>query len=107
MKVNIKLGKKNGCCETMPSPISNTTYYPSLYLSGEKVELPNSGEITLKFKKVSETKSTRDGETHFSVELDILEICEVEGKEENEKEDSGDALDKLKNEAEDSEEEDD
>jgi len=105
-KYPIDLGKKSDhSMMAMPkeSEDDSKVYYPSLYISGVKVSLPESGEITLKFKKLSETKSTCDGKTDYSVELEVQEICEVESTEDETKEDSGDALDKLAKEADDGE----
>jgi hypothetical protein len=102
----IDLGKKSDhSMMAMPkeSEDDSKVHYPSLYISGVKVSLPDSGEITLKFKKLSETKSTREGKTDYSVELEIQEICDVESKEEEKKEDSGEALDRLAEEADDEE----
>ena len=94
----------------MPEPMSmpekaseGEKHYLSLYLDWESdYDLPDSGTITVKFRKVSENKSkNRDGKKSFSVSLDILEITAVSGKKSEAKdEDPGDHLDKLKKEVE-------
>lgn len=79
---------------------SDKVHYPSLYLNGVEVDLPDGGEITLKFKKLSETKSTRDGKTDFSCELEIHEIVGVKARSKKKapRDESEDALDKLREE---------
>lgn len=110
-KFPIDLGRKYSS-EAMPMahhPKSEKSY-PSLYLDwDDKYDLPESGEMTVKFEKTNET-NTKDKEgNRQSVTLKILEICCVESKKEEEEdkdesEDGGKALDKLMEEAEDAEE---
>lgn len=77
---------------------SDKVHYPSIYLNGVETDLPDGGEITIKFKKLSETKSTRDGKTDFSCELEIHEIVSVKAssKKKASRDESEDALDKLR-----------
>lgn len=89
-------------------------HYPSLHLEwNDDYKLPESGEMTVKFRKVSETNSKHGGKSRQSVTLDILSIEEVEKKsateddEEDESEESpSDRLDKMAEEAGDEEGED-
>lgn len=78
--------------------------YPSLHLEWDQpYDLPDSGTMVVKFKKVQESTSKRKGNEHQSVTLDILEITSVKpSKEAQAEEDSGDILDRLKKESEDS-----
>lgn len=101
----IKLGRKmNGM---MPHPMESEMegespeHYPSLYLEwDEDYGLPDSGTMTVRFKKCCETNTTSRKGTKQSVTLDVTEIVSVksDGKA---KEPSGeDELDRLKKEVE-------
>ena len=97
----IKLGRSMK--DSMPEPMdSKDTHYPSLYLDWDgDYDLPKSGTMTVKFKKVSESNHERDNKKTQSVTLDIISIDSVKGgKDESKEEDRGDALDKLKKEVE-------
>lgn len=82
----------------------NHKYYPSLHLDwDDKYDLPDSGTMTVKFRKTSETNTTRPGDkSRQSVSLDILEITDTKaGKEKEPEEESGsDALDRMKKDSE-------
>jgi len=99
----IDLGKKMDMPKMATNPSKedkNKKYYPSLYLTWDsKYDLPDSGEMTVKFRKNSETtRKDRDGEESQDVSLDILSIESVEEGEEpgeTNEEDRGDALDKI------------
>lgn len=56
------------------------TYYPSLYIDGSAAlkGLPESGTMTVAFKRCSQTVSERDGKTSCSVSLDITKILDIE-----------------------------
>ena len=78
----------------------NKKHYPSLYLTWDsEYDLPESGEMTIKFQKNSETTRTdRNGDKSQDVSLDILSIESVEAMEEpgeSKEEDRGEAIDKL------------
>jgi len=102
----IDLGKSYGKPEmaTMPAPTSPSEdkHYPCLYLDwDEKYELPDSGTMTIRFRKKSETNREDDRGTHQSVELEIREIVDVEADKKSRKEKSGsEALDEYKKEVE-------
>ena len=103
MECCIKLGRKGpgSPVADIPAPASEE-YYPSLYIDGGKelLDIPASGEMVVKFRRNSVT----EGRTTNSLSLDILEIVSVEaGEKDSEKEDSGEALDKIKSEMEDEE----
>lgn len=96
------------------SPVSDRgPDYPSFHYAGTKeLELPDEGEMTIKFRKRSETSSTdKNGKHFYECDIEVQSICEVEGEEtddgdeENENEteapyksgtkDTEDALDKI------------
>lgn len=95
--MNIDLGKKSeGCCPAPCSP-SNSVYYPSLYLEGsaELKDIPESGEITVRFKRNSLRVDTRDDKKRYCVELEVRAVTGVKAGD-AEKEKSGEAaLDEL------------
>lgn len=99
--------------ESMPTPAMHSDselHYPTLYIDGAKGEspkLPDEGEMTIKFRKVSESQSKGKDGSRFSIGLDVIEICSVKGgPKEDEGESGEDALDRLKKEAESGEEDD-
>jgi len=98
----IDLGRSGGMGPAIASASEDEKHYPTLYLEwDEKYDLPDSGTMTVKFKKNSETNTKRKGEEHQTVSLDILEITSVKGKKSiAPEEDPGDVLDRLKDEAE-------
>lgn len=106
MKYPIKLGKK------MSAPLSvsredgdakDEMFYPELTLTWEDdYELPESGTMTMRFKKVAESNTMRRGESNQTVTLEVHEITSVGKKKSPKKEpDTGDVLDKLRKETED------
>jgi hypothetical protein len=54
--------------------------YPTFTYSGKKeLDLPEEGEMTVKFKKVSETSSTnKDGTHYYECRIEVQSICDVE-----------------------------
>lgn len=110
-KLPIDLSRSD-MCMTEPCPMStkDMEHYPSLHLEwNDDYQLPESGEMTVKFRKVSETNSKHGGKSRQSVTLDIISIEEVkkgkvkssdEDEEEYDKEESSaDRLDKMAEEA--------
>lgn len=97
----IDLGKKMGDLEG-PVPAGETkdkTIYPSLYLEWEKpYNFPDSGTMTVKFKKRSEENRKRGDNMTQRVELDITEITDTTASEvetDEPEESTGDILDKA------------
>jgi len=92
----------SGPIEGMPSPPSERKeYYPCLYLDwDDKYNLPASGEMTVRFRKKSETTREGDRGTSQTVELDIESILYVEPDKVSKKdrENGSEALDKYKEE---------
>lgn len=70
--------------------------YPTLYIRGESdMDFPEEGTALVKFRRVSETKSTRDPEDpSYSCELEIMGI-RVEDAVEEEEEKAEDPVDAL------------
>lgn len=77
----MKLGQSYS--ETMPSPMKDKEYFPSFTYEGDKsLDLPEEGEMTIKFKRRRETETTdEDGKTHYSCTVDVTEIVDVEDTE--------------------------
>lgn len=105
MKYPIKLGKKMSA----PIPVSredgdakDEMFYPELTLTWEDdYELPESGTMTVRFKKVAESNTMRRGESNQTVTLEVHEIVSVNKKKAANKEpETGDVLDKLRDDAE-------
>lgn len=99
-KYPISLGKKMGEPSAMtdaPKTTSSEMYYPSLHLDWEKpYDLPKEGTMVVKFKKTSESNTTRNGKTNQSVSLDIIEIVSVDSEEAPEVSEPGDRIDALR-----------
>ena len=70
-------------------PPSGDKVYPSFTYSGpEELDLPDEGEMTVCFHKVSETRSVRaDGKHWYDCQIEVKCLCEVEGGDEDEDED--------------------
>jgi hypothetical protein len=87
-------------------PSMDKKHYPCLYLDwDEKYNLPESGTMTVTFRKKSETNREDDHGTHQSVELEIREIVDVEAPKKKrgikaDREEGESALDKYKEELE-------
>lgn len=101
----IKLGKKlSDSLSVKESPSSDETHYPSLYIDfdgDDAPDFPKTGTMTVKFRLRSESEKTRNGKTTCSYEFDILSVESVKGgAEKKDEESSSDALDRLKNESE-------
>lgn len=106
MKLNIDLGSKGpGECCSSPTKSEPSVYYPSFCYTGDKpMDIPEEGEMVIRYKKVSSTKETRDDKTRYICTIEIREIVSAE-EEDDEDEvtppaknlsaEAGDALDKL------------
>lgn len=101
-KYPIDLGRSMPSLDSLPtgSPAApSDKHYPTLFLEWEEdYELPESGKMTVKFKKNSETntKVGKDKQAIQRVELEITSIESVSAGKKDKEESSGDALDKLK-----------
>lgn len=85
MNTPIDLGHKmdQGLCSA-PEPVNPARkWYPSFNYSGsEELDLPKEGTMTIKFCVTREVEEKRDGKEHYSCEIEVKEILEVEGEEE-------------------------
>lgn len=106
-KLPIKLGQSSEM-NSKPCPVGQC--YPTLHLDwDDSIELPESGELTVRFNKVSETHSKLGSKSRQSVVLEILSIEEIEESEleedegDEDEESSGDRIDKMAKEAEEEE----
>lgn len=84
----------------MSDESADQMHYPHVTLEwDESYDLPESGMITFKFKKASETNNPKpkSGQPKQIVELDLtsLESVEESEPEESEDDDSGEVLDKA------------
>lgn len=72
-------------------PRKMKTSYPSFYISDlkESMDIPDSGEATIKFKVVERRENERDGKCLCSYDLEVQEISFV-GKASSPKEESAD-----------------
>lgn len=72
-------------------PVKDEMFYPSVQLEWEDdYDLPESGEITFRFEKTSETNN-KDGQT---VSLDLTKILSASPDKEKDEESTGERLDK-------------
>jgi hypothetical protein len=89
---------------TLAEPKDREPDYPSFHYDGEKeLDLPDEGEMTIRFRKVSETSSVnKQGEHRYACTIEVQAICDVEGEEEPDEmysdkaKGTEDALDALK-----------
>ena len=71
-----------GCPEPCSDSKASKPYYPSIYFDvPESLDLPDSGQLLITFKRRSQTDAITDGKTRRSVSLDVLSIDGVEGGE--------------------------
>jgi hypothetical protein len=82
---DIDLGRKGYGAIPAPATLdSDETHYPTLYIDyegGELKNLPDSGEMVVKFRVNSRTESERDGKKSCSLSLDIKRILSVKASE--------------------------
>lgn len=98
MKLDLDLDQAN----TMPEPTSYdpaSKFYPTVHLSLKEAEIPASGEITFKFRRVEKTETERNGVERCSYTLELTKLtecccCEDEPRKSPSRE-SEDALDAL------------
>lgn len=59
--------------------------YPTFTYSGSKeLDLPDEGEMTIKFRKVSETSSVnKDNKHYYECRIEVQSICDVEGDDDD------------------------
>jgi len=89
--------------DSIPEVVKATSkekYYPSFHYSGEEeLDLPDEGEMTVRFRVVERTESERNGKKTCSYTIEVQSIEDVE--EENDDsptksyDEAGSALDKI------------
>lgn len=85
MNYPISLDDSSGI-EAMPTSPSNGKHYPKLRLHWDKkYDLPEYGEMTVKFYKCEEVDTDREGRISQTVELDILTIEDVKAEKSEKK----------------------
>src|SRR5690349_12633749 len=95
-KMPIKLGRKMSEPSSVMAPESEE-YFPSVHLEWDKdYELPDEGEMTVRFRIARESREVQS--ERQMVDLELMEIVSVSpGKAKvKEDEDTGEALDKLR-----------
>ncbi len=102
--VNIDLGESY---ENYPSPQTASEpegkRYPSFFIeTDEDLDLPKEGEMTISFKRTSETHSESDpGGERYCCTIQVNKIVAVDGKETStpskKYDEAGDALDAIMN----------
>lgn len=70
----------------VPQPISPANserqkHYPTFHYEGaDELGIPASGTMTVRYKEVSNTKSTRDGRKHYACTIEVQEIISAKGE---------------------------
>lgn len=73
----IDLGTKGGsevCCGP-PTPSGTSVYYPSTYITlpeSANAEIPESGEITFRFRVTRETEDRKDMTCRYEIDLEQI-----------------------------------
>lgn len=77
----ISLDDSSGMTLAEPSKPYDNKHYPKLRLHWDaKYDLPEHGEMTVKFYKCEEVNTDREGRISQTVELDILTIEDVKAE---------------------------
>lgn len=107
MSKEISLAREYSNDSPMGSPVAaqRGPDYPSFHYEGPKeLDLPDEGELTIKFRKTSETSSVdKSGKHWYACCIEVQSICDVEGEDEDEVESptntqgngTAEALDKI------------
>lgn len=74
----IDLGSKPEVVSDVKIKNEPSVYYPSLHINAsESLDMPDEGIAQIKYRLGSVTKTTRDGKTRYSCDLEILGIKPV------------------------------
>lgn len=105
MSEGIDLGSEGPCCVSTEPPKAPEKYYPSVTYDGpNELDLPDEGEMTIRFKKTRTSESDYDGKKRHSCTFEVREILKVDGEKPeveveapagNSKNDAEEALDTL------------
>lgn len=86
MDLNIDLGQdssKDSGPEAAPSSETSKQHYPSFVYSGDAaLDIPDEGEMTILYKKASESKTTTGNQNRHVCIIDVREIVSVESADE-------------------------
>ena len=83
MNLNIDLAETRERAYGLSDPAMNDKVYPYFNYRGDKdLKLPDTGEMTIRYKVCRITKETDndDNAPKFDIKIDILKIVSVEGK---------------------------
>jgi hypothetical protein len=83
-QLNFDLGQENDgpCCCDAPVRSEKQLYYPSFYVNGDrKLDVPDEGVMTIKYKKVSSAQSEDKRGKHYSCCIEVREVVDVESDE--------------------------
>jgi hypothetical protein len=101
-QINFDLGQANDgpCCAPSCCSSDKQVYYPSFYVSGDKkLEVPDEGVMTVRYKKVSSSQSEDKRGEHYSCCIEVREIVSTESEKAEapakRSRDAEDALDSL------------
>lgn len=94
--LEIKGGALGSCCVNSAGKDSEKCY-PCFYIESDKeIELPESGEMEIKFRVKSETTSRVNGKERCSYTIEVVAILEAEGAEGEEEENgNGNGVERL------------
>lgn len=75
----VKLGiSYDAKAPTPPEVASSSVSYPMLYIADAKeLEVPKSGTMTIRFKRVGETERIVDGKEKCSYDIEVHEVLDV------------------------------
>jgi len=76
---------REGLSTVAGSPLNSEPDYPQFHYSGKKeLDLPDEGEMTIKFRKRRETcEKAKDGTHFYECDIEVKSICSVEGDEDD------------------------
>jgi hypothetical protein len=88
-EISLAMDDYMGGMVTGPSPTSGKPRdpdYPTFHYDGKKeLDLPDEGEMTIKFRKVSSTSSVnKEGEHRYACTIEVRSVCDVEGESDDE-----------------------
>lgn len=102
----INLGRKwdsSCCCPSPAKDMEESVHYPSLYIeTGEALELPENGTMTVKFQVTRREESGTD-KKRYCVNVDVIQITDVKAGAKKKEKSGEEALDEYMAESEEKE----
>jgi hypothetical protein len=99
MSMSIDLDQKDSYPEVVKNTADTRKYFPTFRYSGKELDLPDEGEMTIRFKVVERTESERDGKKTCSYTIEVQSIEDVEEESDDSPtksyDEAGSALDKI------------